>query len=106
MSAVSTQAKDAIKRSDRFLELWNTYRNIFQEARSSTLILRLIDDLFSSPVITNRWAANRLDITPRSAQLNIDKLVAAGILIEATGQKRNRIYVAQTIIEIIDEAEQ
>jgi hypothetical protein len=42
-------------------------------------------------------------VTPQSAQLSIDELVAAGILKEAAGEKRNRIYVAPAIIEIIDE---
>ena len=45
-------------------------------------------------------------MTPRSAQLNINKLVEAGILVEATGQKRNRIYVASGIVEAIEDGRQ
>ncbi len=40
---------------------------------------------------------------PRSTQLNVDKIVAAGILVEATGRKRNRIYRASKVVSIARE---
>ena len=103
LRAVAHQARDAIARSDRLLALWHRYRTTLQEARASALLLQLVDDLFADPAITNPGAARRLGITPRSAQLNINKLVAAGILVEATGQKRNRVYAAPAIIDIADQ---
>lgn len=106
LRAVETQSKDAIARSDQLLQLWRDYRAKLQEARASALLLRLVDDLFAHPVVTSARASNRLGITPRSAQLNIDKLVAAGILRETTGQKRNRVYVASGIVEIVELAKE
>jgi hypothetical protein len=44
-------------------------------------------------------------VTPRSAQLNIDKLVDAEILEEVTGRSRNRIYAAQEIISTIEKVD-
>ncbi len=105
LRAVATQARDAIKRSDKLLALWQSYRSRMQEARASALLLQLVDDLFSYPVLTNPRVTERLAITPRSAQLNIEKLVAAGILKEATGQRRNRVYIAPEIINIIEQRE-
>ena len=103
LKAVAIQAKDAIRRSDKLLRLWQTYRNLMQQVRASALLLKLVDDLFSYPAITNSHASRRLSITPRSAQLNIDKLVTAGILKETTGQVRNRVYIAPEILSIIEE---
>jgi Fic family protein len=103
LRAVATQAHDAIQRSDKLLELWRGYRARMQEARASALLLQLVDELFEYPAVTNRNAADRLSITPRSAQLNVEKLVGAGILKEATGQQRNRVYVAPEIIHILEE---
>lgn len=103
LRAIEVQSKDAISRSDQLLRLWQEYRTRLQEARASALLLQLVDDLFACPVITNAGASRRLSITPRSTQLNIEKLVAAGILKEATGRRRNRIYTAPRIIEIIDQ---
>ena len=105
LRAVATQAQDAIRRSDKLLALWQSYRTQLQEARASVLLLQLVDDLFSYPALTNAGVSKRLNITPRSAQLNIDKLVGAGILKEATGQRRNRVYIAPEIISIIEQEE-
>ena len=106
LRAVATQARDAIRRSDRLLALWRDYRIRMQEARASALLLQLVDELFEYPAITNRRAANRLSITARSAQLNVQKLLNAGILQEATGQQRNRVYIAPEIIRILEEQQE
>jgi len=105
LDAIEEQSRDAIRRSDRLLVLWNGYRQRLQEARASALLLRLVDELFSYPAISARVASGVLGITHRSAQLNIDKLVAAGILREATGRRRNRIYVADEIVSIVERDE-
>ena len=105
LKAISTQAQDVIRRSDKLLSLWKNYRTRMQETRASALLLQLIDHLFAYPAITNASASHKLSVTPRSAQINIDKLVAAGILQEATGQRRNRVYIAPEVIDIIEEQE-
>ena len=103
LKAVEEQSRDAIKRSGAILDLWATYRNRMQEARASALLLSLVDELFSFPAISTGIASRVLGVTPRSAQLNIDKLVEAGILEEVTGKKRNRIYASREIISIVEE---
>ena len=105
LRAVAVQARDAVRRSDELLALWREYRARLQEARSSALALRLVDDLFQYPALTNPAISKRLAITPRSAQLNIDKLRRAGIVQEATGHRRNRVYIAPEIIRIVEEHE-
>jgi Fic family protein len=102
LTAVEAQSKDAVSRSDTILLLWNNYRHRLQEARASALLLSLVDKLFSFPAISTRLASETLKVTPRSAQLNINKLMDAGILEEATGQKRNRVYIAKEIISAIE----
>jgi len=102
LDAVEHQSRDAIKRSDTLLGLWSGYRHRLQAARASALLLRLVDELFLFPAINMKMAAKALGVTPRSAQLNIDKLIEAGILTEATGQKRNRVYVAAEIVSAVE----
>ena len=105
LKAVEVQSRDAIHRSDTLLSIWSGYRTTLQELRASALLLSLVDELFSYPAISTRMASNALGVTPRSAQLNINKLIDAGILEEATGQKRNRVYVAREIIAAIERDE-
>ncbi|HOU59328.1 MAG TPA: Fic family protein [Kiritimatiellia bacterium] len=106
LRAVASQSRDAIRRSDQLLALRQAYREKLQEARASALLLQIVDDLFLYPAITNPGTSKRLGITPRAAQLNIDKLVTVGILTEATGQRRNRVYVAAEIVHVLERVEQ
>lgn len=102
LRGVAEQSRDALARSGRLLQLWQGYRAEFQSARSSALQLRLVDQLFAYPAITANQAARLLKVTHRSAQLNIDKLIRKGILKEATGKQRNRVFVATQIVKIIE----
>jgi Fic family protein len=105
LRGVASQSEDAILRSQKLLELWQQYRARMQTARASALALNLIDALFSTPVLTIPMAAGRLKVTYASAQLNVEKLVRSGILKEATGNRRNRVYVAPEILQIISSRE-
>jgi len=100
--AVSDQSNDALTRSARLLELREGYRARFMAARSSSLPLRLVDELFMRPAITIGAAQSALDVTWRSAQLNVEKLIQARIVEEVTGQPRNRVYLAREIISILE----
>ena len=90
LKAVETQSKEAVQRSHRLLEIQTKYRAQVQKARTSALVPRLIDLLLFSPVITAPFLAKHFTITQRAAQLNIDKLISAGILKEVTGHLRNQ----------------
>lgn len=102
LRGVAEQSRDAIDRSKQLLDLWQQYRSNLQSARASALLLQLVDGLFSYPAITIGQAAKRLKVTHRSAQLNVEKLVRMKILEEATGRKRNRVFIAPSIIQVIE----
>ncbi len=102
LEGVADQARDGVWRTGRLLDLWQVYRQRLQSARSSALLLRLIDDLFESPVTSISAAAGRLSVTHPSATKIIEKLEAAGILREVTRRERHRLYVAQEVIDTIE----
>lgn len=101
IQGVLEQAKDAIKRSNLLLELHQKLREKIQRPRISVFVLRLLDLLFISPVITVNLVAEKLDITFPAATKGIIILEKEGILRETTGKKRNRVYVADEIIKIL-----
>ncbi len=105
LQGVAEQSRDAVRRSQRLLDLWREYRTKMQTARASALLLRVVDDLFANPATTIAHSGQRLGVTYRSAQLNIQKLVRAGILSEKSGHKRNRLYIAPEIVSIIEAEE-
>ena len=92
---VADECLDAIRRAKRLLDLWQSYRLKMQTRSQSSAALRLIDELFASPITTISRAKDLLGVTYKAAQNNIEKLEAAGILRETTKKQRNRIYVAR-----------
>jgi Fic family protein len=101
-AAVAEQATDALARSARLLGLRDSYRQRVVGPRASTLPMQLIDQLFLRPAINVGSAREVLNVTWRSAQKNVDKLVEAGILQEITGRARNRIYLAREIVAMVE----
>jgi Fic family protein len=100
---VAEQAKDGVQRARQLLALQKQYRDRLLAKSSSSLVLRLVDELFASPVVTIGRAMEILGVTFRAAQQNINKLVRARILREVTGKQRNRVFMAQGIMKLLDE---
>ena len=105
LRGLAEQSRDAIVRSDKLLNLWHSYRQSVQTSRSSALLLTLIDNLFDRPYLTFSSAKASLNVTFRSAQLNVLKLVTAGILKEVPGRKYGRIFIARKIVDILEAPE-
>lgn len=103
LTGVEEQSLDAVRRAAGLRALRDEYQTGLQRARSSALLLKLVDGLFHHPAITVPGAARQLKVTQRAASQNIGKLVRAGILTEATGRARNRIFVANGIMRAIEE---
>lgn len=60
----------------------------------------LLLQLYRSPAITGKQASELLGVTPRVANGLIDEFVAMNILEEATGYKRNRVFVFRKYINL------
>jgi Fic family protein len=98
LRGVAEQAMDGVQRANRLLQLRAHYHLQVQSARSSALLVQLIDYLFESPAVTAAQVKERLGVTPRTAQAHIERLAAEGVIREATGKKRNRVYLADEIL--------
>ncbi|MBA3779351.1 MAG: Fic family protein [Chloroflexi bacterium] len=103
LTGVSEQAMDAVDRSSRLIGLRDDYVRRLQQARASSLALKLVDDLFVHPATSINEAAHSLGVTRRAAQMNVDKLIAAGILTETTGRKRGRVFLAPEVVRLLEE---
>jgi Fic family protein len=97
---VADEAKDACERLTKLENLRDGYRRKFSAARTSALLMRLIDDLFADPAISAPRTAKALRVSAPNAQRLIDKLVKARVLREVTGKRRNRVYIAQEIVDL------
>ena len=101
LRGASEQALEATKKSRQLLDLRQKFQEKIRTKRASALAARLVDQLFKSPAITIPYARDLLKVTFPSANLTVQKLVEAGILSEASGQKRNRVWLAGEILAIL-----
>ena len=101
LTAVARQSASVVERARRMRGLREEYRARLSSARSSGLLLVLVDALFESPVMTIGRARQLTQVTHRAASLNM-KLVAAGILRELDRPTRPRIFLADDVIAAIE----
>ncbi len=102
LAGVVECTQESIAFADQLLALRDEYHRKVRVARSSGLLGTLIDALFSVPSITIGQAAKQLRVTPATASTNLKKLVDFGIVTEATGRTRDRIYIAREILGFVD----
>ena len=102
LTGVSEESRDAVARANQLLALRQDYRKKLQAEKFPGRTLKLMETLFTEPVLTVSSVRQRLKVTTRAAQQNVDKLVRAGILTEVTGKPRYRVFVARKIIQVIE----
>ena len=101
LQGVAEQARDAGTRAKRLQDLQREWRERLFQARSSALLLLLVDSLFVTPVVTIPQTQRLLGITYRSAKANVEKLVHAGILRQTGESSYGKMYLAPELLEVI-----
>ncbi len=103
LEAVADEAASSHLRVRKLLELRRSYIERVTEPRSSSLLPRIVDELFKRPWLRTPILAERLGISAQAAQRQIDRLVERKIVEQATQRDYKRIWVAREILGIIEE---
>lgn len=103
VTAVKLQSTETNRKTRDLLALREEYRKEYQTGRSAAGLLGFIDRLFDFPAATITTIQRELDVTYPTASNWTRTLVADGILQEITGQKKNRLYVANGILSKLNE---
>ncbi len=101
LGGVAQEARDALDRYQRLRSLREIYRDKLQKSRPSGNTLRLLDELFASPVMTAPHAAKRLDVSLEGARQILERLVREGIL-EVDKHHWPHFYVAREIFVTVE----
>ena len=72
------------------------------EARSDSAVWPIADLLLRQPVVTAKLVMADLDVSAPTAHAALSRLVDAGVLVESTGWKRNRVYRSPEVLEALD----
>lgn len=73
------------------------------QARSHASVWRALPLVMSQPAVTVNHLAERLGISKPAAQTAIDQMVAAEVLTLANNFRRNRVWVAGEVVEVLDD---
>lgn len=105
LAGAAGQAEDALGRIARIDVLRARWRG--ELAKTSSKVPERAIDLFAeNPFWTVKKLAERLDVAFTTAQRAINRLEAAGIAALEGEAKRNRVYCARAILEILEEPPQ
>lgn len=104
LSGVIKQARDGAERSRTIFGLREEYRRRLLRVKGAASAQKLVDALFARPAVTIRGAQRMLDVSYVTASRAVTLLVEAGILREITGRRRGRVFVADGLIQVMDEA--
>jgi Fic family protein len=104
LNMVTQSCHAAIATADRLLAVQRDYRTRLQKAGRSANLLTIVDLLFHSPILSIPQVAERLDVTYRSAQLNVGTLVSANVLQEIAGASNPKYFAAGEILNAISGA--
>ncbi len=102
LNGVARQAEDALSRAERINALLEQWRKTVAGSSSKTT-LSLVDLLVENPYWTIGQAAKQLNVSYTTAQRAVSKLESLSILTQTTDAKRNRVYCAKAILEILEE---
>ncbi len=83
-------------------DLRERYRQTAAASRAADRLMAVVDHLIAQPVTNINRVAEALGVNFPAAQRYVDTLEAAGIVREITGQARNRLYLAEEILAIVD----
>jgi Fic family protein len=100
LRGITEQSLDAFERSRQLMELQDRFHAMVRSNRSA-LQIRLVDLLIERPLVTAVFVSRYFGVTYVAAQNNISRLLKAGILKQLGTAKRNRVYVAEMVFDII-----
>ena len=98
---VAEQSKVAEENGHRILELQRKYREQLQRESVPGTVFQLLDMLFMNPFVSLPGMSDYLNITWPTAKASVERLLKLGIVKEVSGRKRNRIYCAQELLNIL-----
>lgn len=100
-NGVARQAEDALGRAQAINELLARWRESVAGTPSKAPA-SIVELLAENPYWTVKRVAERLAVAYTTAQRAVDRLVAEAILTEVSGGKRDRVFCATPILDILE----
>lgn len=102
LQGIARMSEDALNRATRINDLLANWRNKLT-GQSTNTPLRVIDLLAANPFLTTTGTASQLTLAFTTAQRAIERLEQNGIVQRISDAKRDRVYCARAILDILEE---
>jgi len=102
LNGVARQSEDAVSRAERIDHLLARWRNLFSGSRSK-VPAQLIELLGANPFLSPRETEHRLKISYNAVMRGIAQLESRGVLARVGDAKRDRVFCARLILNILEE---
>ena len=101
LRGITLQSEDAVERIQRLDNLLSQWKRELSGGQSR-LPARALDLFVENPFWTVRGVAERLEVAFTTAQRAIDRLERAGVVAQVREQRRNRVYCAADILDVLE----
>ncbi|MBA3849030.1 MAG: cell filamentation protein Fic [Opitutus sp.] len=102
LNGVARQSEDALSRAERINRQMAAWRDAFAGG-GSKVPLQLIDLIGANPFLTPRGTERRLGVAYNTVMRAITALEAGGVLTKVGDSKRDRVFCARAILDILEE---
>jgi Fic family protein len=102
LRGVQVQATRALADTRRLLALHEHWRiHLKSHSRAPKIAHHIIDEVFANPVFSTARYAARTGIPFQTVSRSVEWLVKAGFLREVTGNRRNRLFVSDELMQLM-----
>lgn len=103
LNGVARQSEDALSRAERLNQLLTDWRGQLSGQAGTKVALKLLDLIATNPFITPRGAEEKLGLAYNTVMRAIGQLEKIKVLREISEAKRDRVYCAKVILDILEE---
>ncbi len=99
---IARMSEDALSRATRINDIVAQWQKMLA-GESTNTPLRIVELLVANPFITTTGATRQLGVAFTTAQRAIERLERNGVVQQTTDARRNRVYCARALLDILEE---
>ncbi|HXI54277.1 MAG TPA: Fic family protein [Candidatus Saccharimonadales bacterium] len=103
LNGVARQSEDALSRAERINVLITTWREKLAGQAGTRVALKLMEMLEANPFVTPRGAEKALGLAYNTVVRAIDQLVKLGAIRKISQARRDRVFCAKALLDILEE---